>query len=238
MNEFIDTLLAGGYKKIIVCTGAGISASAGLHLFRGNNGLDLNKFTRSYAQTQNPQEYLEFLKDSIGFTLNTEPTKAHRFCAWLQSKGWLSKIYTQNIDGLHLKGVDPSKVVEWHGTLSNPVLYGDPINREMIDNCTQDFSQADLVIVMGTSSQVAPFCALHNLAPPTCQRVLVNPNIRDCLSNAWDKSRENMNCVSYVKFGKRKVTLRPQWANRKKWVGKQLVLSMTCDDFSSLFEFE
>lgn len=238
MNEFIDTLASGGYKKIIVCTGAGVSASAGLHIFRGDDGLDLNKFTRTYARTQDPQEYLEFLKDSIGFTSNTKPTKAHRFCSWLESKGWLHKLYTQNIDGLHLEGVDPSKVVEWHGTLVNPVLYGDPIDKELIDNCKHDFDQADLVIVMGTSLQVAPFCALPNLAPPTCQRVLINPSIKDCISNAWDKSRENIRCVSYTKFGKRKVTLRSQWNSKKKWVNKQLLLSMKCDEFAELFEFE
>ena len=32
---------------------------------------------------------------------DADPTPAHHFCAWLHRKGWLRRVYTTNIDGLH-----------------------------------------------------------------------------------------------------------------------------------------
>ena len=78
---------------------------------------------------------------------NVLPTPAHYFCAYLAQKGWVKRIYTQNIDGLHTHPnlfhnnnhnveeeeeeedgtssgkrsggttMDPDLVVEYHGSL-------------------------------------------------------------------------------------------------------------------------
>ena len=39
---------------------------------------------------------------------------------------------------------------------------------------TQDLAKADLLIIIGTSLQVAPFCRLPSRAPPNCPRILIN----------------------------------------------------------------
>ena len=33
---------------------------------------------------------------------HVQPTTFHWFCGWLHAKGYLRRIYTQNIDGLHV----------------------------------------------------------------------------------------------------------------------------------------
>ena len=63
-----------------------------------------------------------------------QPTLAHKFTAWLHQRGWLNRVYTQNVDGLHLHpslNIPDELVVECHGSLRNPaeplVLYGDEL---------------------------------------------------------------------------------------------------------------
>lgn len=191
-------------------------------------------------------------------------TLAHSFISWLHQKGWLRRVYTQNIDGLHSassnsKSLPSHLVAEVHGFLSDPktlVLYGDPVRKVMFDFLREDFGVSqpnppvDLVLVMGTSLQVAPFCAIPNLAPTGCARVLVNCPTSACLTNAWggtDNSKSKISMAarvelfgsgggletcstgsSAIKLAGRKVTLKPRWKD-KKW--RQLLLDETCDDF-------
>ena len=46
---------------------------------------------------------------------DAQPQAAHRFCAWLHRQGWLRRVYTQNVDGLHRKA--GSNPIEIHGTV-------------------------------------------------------------------------------------------------------------------------
>ena len=69
------------------------------------------------------------------------------------------------------------------------VLYGDDLPKRFTDCCDQDFSinndklgNVDLVLVFGTSLQVAPFCAIPNMALKGCTRVLVNESMHPGLS--------------------------------------------------------
>lgn len=74
---------------------------------------------------------------------------------------------------------------------------------------SKDFDEnVGMVITMGTSLQVAPFYALPNLV--RCPRVLVD---LDPSRTFWNVFMAR-NCGSSVKFGKRRVTLRPTWNDR------------------------
>lgn len=124
------------------------------------------------------------------------PTATHHFCAWLQRQGWLRRVYTQNVDGLHSHpevGLPSEYVVECHGALRDAtiVLNGDSLPQRFDTCCRQDFSKdaggghdddVDLVLVFGTSLQVAPFCGVPNMAPTGCSRVLVNRCLADCMT--------------------------------------------------------
>merc|ERR1712032_490959 len=123
-----------------------------------------------------------------------KPTATHWFCAWLYRQGWLKRIYTQNVDGLHSSselGLPEDLVVECHGALRDGslVMYDDPMPRLFNLFCKRDFESPsigqdiDLLLVFGTSLRVAPFCTLPNLVPRGCTRVLVNKDLQHCLRN-------------------------------------------------------
>jgi NAD-dependent deacetylase sirtuin 2 len=253
LTEFIDKLQNGNFQNIVVLTGAGVSINGNNSSYRGKGGLFNileEKFnieattilSRNYEKS-NPKKYKEEILPLIQKSFeDAVPTKTHKLCGWLNEKGWLRRVYTQNVDGLHQKCLPKDKVVEFHGNIisDNIILYGDEIHQNVLDMCKKDFTEnpieIDLIIVLGTSLQVAPFCALPNIVPPNCTRVLVNTSIEDCYTNSWVKTRPFEGLCSgksWIKIGRKHVSLRPQWIKcKKKW--KQLLLKMCCDEFSSL----
>ena len=74
------------------------------------------------------------------------------------------------------------------------------------------FTGVDLVLVMGTSLQVAPFCAVPNLAPKTAYRVLVDPTL-SALCNPWT-------CAT-ARLAGRNVPLRSFWKEVEVTAGER-----------------
>lgn len=113
-----DRIINGDFKNIIVLTGAGISTNAGIPDYRSANGM-----LRMFTNSQISDELYNKMK-------NAKPTIGHNFCKYLHDKGWLRRVYTQNIDGLHQKaGLSEDMIVEFHGSIykNNVVLYDQPI---------------------------------------------------------------------------------------------------------------
>lgn len=116
------------FKNVIVCTGAGVSTSAGIPDFRSpGTGLysNLQKYNLPYPEAVFDVKYFKKSPQAF-YTLSTEllpgkyaPTITHHFIKMLQDEGILLRCYTQNIDGLEgLAGVSPDKLVEAHGSFS------------------------------------------------------------------------------------------------------------------------
>lgn len=85
-----------------------------------------NLLSRSFVDKYKVFEHPVYLKHRKSFE-NAIPTPSHHFCKWSNEKGWLVRVYTQNIDGLHHKsGLPDDKIVEYHGSLNknNVILYG------------------------------------------------------------------------------------------------------------------
>src|SRR6476469_4964408 len=91
-------------KKLVVLTGAGISAESGLKTFRDSDGLwegyDLEEVATPRAWTKNPKLVLEFYNMRRRNVLDAEPNEAHRSLAELEQHFDVT-IITQNIDDLH-----------------------------------------------------------------------------------------------------------------------------------------
>ncbi len=136
---------------------------------------------------------------------------------------------TQNVDGLYQKtGLRSESIIEFHGNYLEDtiVLYGDAISDENIQQVHTDMATADLLIVMGTSLQVAPFCAIPNLVRKECVRVLVDLHPERAKTNRWTLSKKGGEPSglyadafepTFCKFGKRKVTLKSLWDNHKRF---------------------
>lgn len=260
-EDFFDRLAAGRFRNVIVCTGAGVSTAAGISDFRTAGGLfsclqsrfgerfpivyrePETLLSRSFAR-QHPDVWHDEIEPFIrSWKRDGEdapmPTATHAFCLWLHERGWLRRIYTQNVDGLHthetlMNGASAAafrdKVVEVHGALhdASVVLYEDPLPSRFFEAVRADFAHptthmVDLMLVIGTALQVAPFCAVPNLAPSGATRVLINSHLADVMSNHWSRSASSgadMSCYgsaggmvacSTTKLAGREVSLRPKW---------------------------
>ena len=106
-------------KKLVVLTGAGISAESGLKTFRDSDGLwegyNVEDVATPRAWRKNPQLVLDFYNYRRKNVLDAQPNAAHMGLAELE-KNFDVHIITQNIDDLHERA-GSSNVVHLHGSI-------------------------------------------------------------------------------------------------------------------------
>lgn len=115
-------------KKIVVLSGAGISAESGLKTFRDSDGLWENYSIEEVATIQawhkNPALVLRFYNERRAGAMAAEPNQAHFLLADLQDY-FDVQIITQNIDNLHEKA-GSKKVLHLHGEITKMRSVKDP----------------------------------------------------------------------------------------------------------------
>ena len=108
-----------GKKKLVVLTGAGISAESGLKTFRDSDGLwegyNIEDVATPRAWRKNPKLVLEFYNYRRKNVLDAQPNAAHHGLAELQ-KNFDVTIITQNIDDLHERA-GSTNVLHLHGEI-------------------------------------------------------------------------------------------------------------------------
>lgn len=106
-------------KKLIVLTGAGISAESGIKTFRDTNGLweghDVNEVATPEGFAKNPDLVLDFYNQRRRQLLDVLPNKAHFNLVALENHFEVT-IITQNVDDLHERA-GSKNVVHLHGEL-------------------------------------------------------------------------------------------------------------------------
>lgn len=106
-------------KKLVVLTGAGMSAESGLAVFRGSYGM-WDKYKIEDVATldgwyQNPRQVLDFYNQRRRELLNVEPNAGHKGLKELE-KYFDVRIITQNVDNLHERA-GSSNIIHLHGEL-------------------------------------------------------------------------------------------------------------------------
>ncbi|MBQ1958237.1 MAG: NAD-dependent deacylase, partial [Alistipes sp.] len=106
-------------KKIVVFTGAGVSADSGLATFRDADGLWANYRIEDVctpeALARNRALVIEFYNLRRKELLKTKPNAAHEAIAELEQ--WFDvEVVTQNVDNLH-EQAGSSRVTHLHGEL-------------------------------------------------------------------------------------------------------------------------
>lgn len=116
-------------KKVIFMVGAGVSTSSGIPDFRSpKTGLyhNLSKLNLPYAEAvfdidfyeNNPKPFYLLAKEL--YPGNFEPSKFHHLMKLLDTKGFLHRIYTQNIDTLErMSNISSEYIVEAHGSFAD-----------------------------------------------------------------------------------------------------------------------
>ncbi len=107
-------------KKVVVLTGAGVSAESGISTFRDSDGLwehyRVEDVATYDAYQRNPQLVLDFYNQRRRELFKAEPNEAHRQLVRLEEK-YDVHIVTQNIDNLHERA-GSSHVLHLHGELT------------------------------------------------------------------------------------------------------------------------
>jgi NAD-dependent deacetylase len=107
-------------KKIVVLTGAGISAESGLKTFRDSDGLwegyNIEDVATPQAWHRNPQLVQNFYNERRKSVLEARPNAAHFALAKLEEKFEVT-IITQNIDDLHERG-GSTHIIHLHGIIT------------------------------------------------------------------------------------------------------------------------
>lgn len=115
-------------KKLVVLTGAGMSAESGIRTFREMGGLweeyDVTEVATPEAWESNPELVQRFYNERRKQLLECEPNRGHTGLAELE-KYFDVHIITQNVDDLHERG-GSSKVLHLHGELKKAQSSADP----------------------------------------------------------------------------------------------------------------
>lgn len=106
-------------KKLVILTGAGISAESGLKTFRDSDGLwegyDVTEVATPGGWRKNPQLVLDFYNQRRKNVADASPNEAHYGLAGLE-KDFDVTIITQNIDDLHERA-GSANVLHLHGEI-------------------------------------------------------------------------------------------------------------------------
>ncbi len=106
-------------KKIVVLSGAGISAESGIKTFRDSDGLweghAVSDVATPEGWSKNPELVLDFYNQRRKQLQEVQPNRGHQIIAALENDFEVS-IITQNVDNLHEKSGSTS-VIHLHGEL-------------------------------------------------------------------------------------------------------------------------
>lgn len=107
-------------KKLVVLTGAGISAESGIKTFRDSGGLweehDVMDVASPEGWGKNPELVLKFYNQRRTQLAQCSPNDGHKGLAELE-KHFDVEIITQNVDDLHERA-GSSKILHLHGELT------------------------------------------------------------------------------------------------------------------------
>lgn len=195
-------------KKLVVLTGAGISAESGLKTFRDHDGLwegyNVYDVATPEAWQRDPVMVQSFYNARRKEVLKAKPNAAHLLLAELENHFNVC-IITQNIDNLHERA-GSSHIIHLHGEITkaqssvNPNLTYPIEGTELLmtDTCELGsplrpfvvwfgeavpkmaeaeiaMSDADLVLIIGTSLQVYPAASLVHAVPIDALITVIDP---------------------------------------------------------------
>ena len=114
-------------KRIVVLTGAGMSADSGIKTFRDAGGLweghDVMEVASPYGFARNPSLVLDFYNQRRRQLLEVVPNQGHKMLVELE-RHFKVTVITQNIDDLHERA-GSSHVLHLHGELLKVRSTGD-----------------------------------------------------------------------------------------------------------------
>lgn len=163
-------------KKLVVLTGAGISAESGIPTFRDANGLwegyDVMEVATPQGWQKNRALVLDFYNQRRKAAVNAKPNAGHFALAKLEEHFDVC-IITQNIDNLH-EQAGSTNIIHLHGELFKSQSTADPSLIYSIEGC--DLNIGDKC---EKGSQLRPHVVWFGEAVPMMEPAAIETNDAD-----------------------------------------------------------
>lgn len=158
-------------KKIVILTGAGMSAESGISTFRDSGGLwdqyRVEDVATPEGYERDPQLVIDFYNMQRRNLLKAEPNEGHRLVAALEEK-YKVVVVTQNIDDLHERA-GSSHVIHLHGELMKATSSWHPNDSRQIITLPADKAVIEMGDKAADGSQLRPFIVWFGESVPNIE---------------------------------------------------------------------
>lgn len=158
-------------KKLVVLSGAGISAESGISTFRDSGGLWEQYRVKDVASPEgfgkNPELVLKFYNERRKQLQTVIPNKGHKLLAELE-KDFEVTVITQNVDNLHERA-GSTNVLHLHGELTKVTSSASPNDSRYIKEIGAD-EEIHLGDLAADHSQLRPFIVWFGEAVPMIEK--------------------------------------------------------------------
>ena len=161
-------------KKLVVLTGAGMSAESGISVFRGGGGLwdkyPVEQVATPEGYAANPALVTEFYNERRKQLLAVEPNRGHELLAEME-KFFQVTVITQNVDNLHERA-GSTEVIHLHGELTKVTSSWQPNNPKYIKDLSPEEYEVKIGDKAGDGSQLRPFIVWFGESVPMIETAI------------------------------------------------------------------
>ncbi len=155
-------------KKLVILSGAGISAESGISTFRDAGGLwdkyPVMQVASIEGYEANPELVINFYNERRKQLLEVEPNQGHILCAELE-KYFDVTVVTQNVDNLHERA-GSHHIIHLHGELTKVCSSYNPNDPRYIRELKPEEFEVKMGDKAGDGSQLRPFIVWFGEAVP------------------------------------------------------------------------
>ena len=173
---FVVFVKNGGLKmrKLVVLTGAGMSAESGISTFRDAGGLwdkyPVEQVATPEGYQANPKLVLDFYNERRKQLLTVNPNRGHELLAELE-KDFQVIVITQNVDNLHERA-GSSHVIHLHGELTKVTSTWSPNDPRYIKELSPEEYEVGIGDKAGDGSQLRPFIVWFGESVPMIETAI------------------------------------------------------------------
>lgn len=161
-------------KKLVVLTGAGMSAESGISTFRDAGGLwdkyPVEQVATPEGYAANPQLVTDFYNERRKQLLEVKPNRGHELIAEME-KHFQVTIITQNVDNLHERA-GSSHVIHLHGELTKVTSSFQPNNPLYIQELKPEAYEVKMGDTAADGSQLRPFIVWFGESVPMIETAI------------------------------------------------------------------
>ena len=161
-------------KKLVILTGAGMSAESGISTFRDSGGLwdqyPVEQVATPEGYAANPKLVIDFYNTRRKELQNVKPNRGHELIAELE-KDFDVTVITQNVDNLHERA-GSHHVIHLHGELTKVTSSREPNNPKYIKTLKPEEWEVKMGDLAGDGSQLRPFIVWFGEAVPMIETAI------------------------------------------------------------------